>query len=205
VQSLVVAKTSSYKTARDLNGKTIGVISLEGPAKIATQKFLAESGADVATIKFVEITPSNGAAEVVRGTIAAATINEPNLTPALDTVRELAYPFNSLGNVVQVSAWFAKDDWIKANPAAARAFAEAMKDTAIWADNAANYPLTGVILQKYDGFPAGFIKKMRRASYGERFDFATMQPSLDAAFDQKSLSAHVDAKSLVSAYSLVKE
>ena len=205
VQALVVAKTSTIKTAKDLDGKTIGVISLEGPAKVATQKYLVANGADISTIKFIEITPSTAAAEVARGQIASATVNEPNLTPALETTRELAYPFNSLGNQVQVSAWFAKEDWVKANPVAARAFVDAMKDTAIWANNVANQPMTAIILQKYDRFPTDFIKKMRRASYGEKFDLTTMQPLLDAAFDQKSISAHVDARTLLNPYALVKK
>jgi hypothetical protein len=45
---------------------------------------------------------------------------------------------------------------------------------------------------------------MRRAAYGESFDVAIVQPMLDAAFDQKSISSHVDVRDLFSPYTLVK-
>ena len=204
IQALVVAKTSAIKTAKDLNGGTIGVLSLEGPAKVATQKWLQANGADISTIKFTEITPTTGAQAVARGQITAATINEPFLTPALEITRELADPFDVFGKQVQISAWFAKDDWIAANPAVAQRFAAAMHDTAIWANNPANHAQSATILQKYDGFPDDFLKKMRRAAYGEVYDVSIVQPVLDAATEQKSLAVHVNAHDLISKYTIVK-
>lgn len=204
IQALVVAKNSPIKTAKDLNGKVIGVISLAGPAKVAAQKWLVMNGADISTIKFIEITPTTAAAAVERGQIAAATIQEPSLTPALETTRELADPFDAFGKVTQISAWFAKEDWVKANPDVAKRFVAAMHDTAVWANNPANHEKSGAILQKYNGFPSELIHRMRRASYGESFDVTIVQPMLDAALDQHSISTHVDAKDLLSPYALVK-
>lgn len=206
IMSLVVAKNSPIKTARDLNGKIVGVLSLEGPAKLAVIRWLQREGADVSTIKLTEITPSSTAAAVAQGTIAAATLNEPFLTPALvaDNVRELGHPYDAFGKQVQVSAWFAKDEWVKANPDLAQRFVKAMRETAAFANDPANWPKTGAILQKYDGFPAELISKMRRASYGVTFGLPVMQPILDGAVEQKSIPTHIDAKEMINGYALAK-
>ena len=69
ITAIVVAKGSPIRTASDLNGKIIGTPSLSGPAKVATDKWLLKNGADIATIKFVEMPQPSMAAAVVRGTV----------------------------------------------------------------------------------------------------------------------------------------
>jgi ABC-type nitrate/sulfonate/bicarbonate transport system substrate-binding protein len=204
VAALIVAKTSTFKVAKDLEGSVIAVPSLEGPAKLATQKWLQSHGADIATIKFVELAPANMAASVAQGTVAAASLNEPYLAPALDRDRELGYPYDAFGKTVQVSAWFARDDWVKAHADVAQRFTRAMRETAAWANDPKNRPQSAAILQKYDNFPSDQIARMRRAGYGERFDPAVMQPLLDAAFAQKSLPNPIEAKDLIASSAAVK-
>ena len=204
VTALIVAKSSDIRTAKDLNGKTIGEPSLEGPGKVATAKWLQENGADLSTIKFVEIPQVNMGAAVARGTVAAATTNEPSLTPALADNRVLGYPYDAIGKQVELTAWFATDDWIAANPVLAHDFAEAMREAAVWADSPANRAASGAILAKYTGQPPDLIATMRRAAYGDVFDTRLMQPILNAALAQHSLAGAVDARSLISKTASIK-
>jgi NitT/TauT family transport system substrate-binding protein len=204
ITALVVARNSPIRSARDLDAKVIGEPSLTGPAKIATVVWLQKNGADVATIKFVEVPQVNMAAAVARGTIAAAVSNEPSLTATLDEVRPIGDPYGALGDPIQVTAWFATDEWLKANPDAAKRFVSALHETAVWANNPQNYPASGAILQKYTPFPPELLAKMHRATYGETFDPAIMQPLLDAAAEQKSLPNRIAAKDLLSPYALIR-
>jgi NitT/TauT family transport system substrate-binding protein len=204
IAALVVPKASAVKNAKDLNGDVIAVPSLEGPAKLATQRWLQQHGADITTIKFVELAPANMAAAVAQGTVAAASLNEPYLAPSLDRLREIGYPYDSLGKSVQVSAWFARDDWIKAHTDVAQRFVRAMRDASAWANDAKNHPQSGAILGKYDGFSADDLSHMRRAAYGERFDTTLMQPLIDAGVQQKSLPSPIDAHDLISPLAAVK-
>jgi NitT/TauT family transport system substrate-binding protein len=204
VTALIVAKTSAITTAKDLNGKTLGEPSLEGPAKVATYKWLQDNGADVETVKFVEIPQPNMAAAVARGTVAAATINEPSLTSSLDDNRIIGYPYSAIGKNVELTAWFATEDWIGAHVALAQQFASAMHDAAVWANTPANRPKSAAIVAQYTGIAPDVVAKMRRAAYGEIFDAQMMQPFLDAATAQHSLPAHVDARSLLSKTAAIK-
>jgi NitT/TauT family transport system substrate-binding protein len=202
--ALVVAKTSTFRNAHDLNSQTIGVPSLSGPTKLATAKWLMKNGADISTIKFVEMVQTSTVAALERGTVAAATTNEPSFTASADLVRFVAYPYDAIANPLQVSGWFATEDWVKNNTDLAKRFIAALHETAIWANNPANQAASGAILQKYNAFAPELIAKMHRAAYGETFELAIMQPLLDAAFEQRSLPTHMAAKELLSSVAVSK-
>ena len=198
VSALIVAKSSTIRTGRDLNGSTIAVPSLTGPAKLVTVAWLQKNGGDPSTIKFTELPQTAMAAAVTRGTVAGATTTEPNLAASLDDVRVLGYVYDAIGNPLQVSGWFATEDWIKANTDVAKRFVAAMHEAAVWGNNPANHAASAAILQKYTPFSSDLLPKMHRAAYGEVFDAAIIQPLLDLAFEQKSLQKRVAAKDLLS-------
>jgi NitT/TauT family transport system substrate-binding protein len=202
--AIIVAKTSPVRSGKDLDGKTIAVPSLSGPAKVATARWIEKNGGSLATIKFVEMPQTAMAAAVARGTVAAASTTEPNLSAALDDARVLGYYYDAIGNPIQVTAWFATEDWVRANADAARRFASAMHEAALWGNNPQNHAASGAILAKYTPFPAELLAKMHRASYGESFDPALMQPVLDASFEEKSLAKRVAARDLLSPVALTR-
>jgi NitT/TauT family transport system substrate-binding protein len=202
--ALIVAKSSTIKTAKDLNGKTIGEPSISGPAKVATYKWLQDNGADPDSVKFIELPQPSMAAAVERGTVDAATINEPSLTPSLEANRIIGYPYSAIGKDVELTAWFATEDWVADHPALAGQFVVAMHEAALWANTKSNWPKSGAIVAQYTGLPPETVAHMRRAAYGVVFDVTMMQPFLDAANAQKSLSGHVDARSMISKVALVK-
>jgi ABC-type nitrate/sulfonate/bicarbonate transport system substrate-binding protein len=204
VSALIVAKSSAIRAGRDLNGATIAVPSLTGPAKLVTVAWLQKNGADTATIKFTELPQTAMAAAVARGTVAGATTTEPNLAAALDDVRILGYVYDAIGNPLQVSGWFATEDWVRANAEPARRFVAALHEAAVWGNNPANHTASAAILQKYTPFSSDLLPRMHRAAYGEVFDPAIVQPLLDAAYEQKSLQKRVLAKDLFSTIAVTR-
>lgn len=204
ISALVVAKAGDVRSAPDLDGKVIAEPSLTGPAKIATVMWLTRNGADVKSIRFVEMPQISMAAAVTRGTVAGAVTTEPNLTASLADVRVLGYVYDAIGKTVQVTAWFSSENWVKSNPEVAKRFVEAMHATAVWANNPRNHRQSGVILSKYIQFPTGLLDTMHRATYGETFDVSIMQPLLDDAYDQRSLAERFQAADLLNPLALVK-
>jgi NitT/TauT family transport system substrate-binding protein len=201
---IITAKNSPVRTAKDLNGKTVGVASLGGVGRMLTTKWLTDNGADVSTIKFVELPQVSMAAALTRGAIDAAQSGEPNVTAAGDEIRILASTYAAVGNQVQATAWVAGAEWVKANPEAAKRFVAALHDAAVWGDNPRNHAQSAAILQKWLPFPEGLAEKMHRAYYGQTFDLAAMQPLLDFAYAQKSLASRVLARDLISPVALVR-
>jgi NitT/TauT family transport system substrate-binding protein len=199
---VVVAKNSPIQSGKDLEGKSIALISPEGPSRVATNLWLESSGAALDKVSFIELPAVDMAANVERGTVAAAVINEPSLVASQSCCRVLANNFQSVGNVWQLNAWYATAEWVAKNPALARKFAQAMREAAQWANNPANHAQSGAILAKYTPFPPELLPKMNRATYGETLDPKTMQPLLTAALKYKALQVAADPKQMISSAAL---
>ena len=205
INVLVVAKTSPVKAAKDLDGKIIGAPSLEGPAKLSAEKWLDDHGADVSTIKFIEMSVASMPAALQNGTIGAGMVSEPTLTVAANDLRTLGASYQeSYGKAIQVSYWFATPEWMQANPDAAKRFAQAMHETALWVNDPKNADRYAQILQKVTGIAPDVAKAMRHANYGEYVDVAQAQPLIDAGLKYKSLKSACDAKSFVGTYAMTK-
>jgi NitT/TauT family transport system substrate-binding protein len=202
--AIVTAANSSIHSARDLDGKIVGVASLGGVGKMLTTKWLHENGADVGSIKFVEMPQVSMPAALIRGTIDAAQTGEPNITAAGDGLRILASTYAVLGKRIQATAWCATEDWAKNNPEAARQFVAALHEAAAWADDPRNHPKSAEILRQWVPFPEGLAQKMHRAYYGQAFEVSALQPLLDAAFEYKVLQTRASARDMLSRYALVR-
>ncbi len=199
---VIVAKDSPIKSGKDLEGKSIALISPEGPSRIATNLWLENAGAALDKVSFIELPAVDMAAAVDRGTVAAAVINEPSLVASQSCCRVLANNFQSVGNTWQLNVWYTSPDWLAKNPALARKFAQAIREAAVWANNPANHAKSGEILNKYTPFPPELLPKMNRATYGETLDPKTMQPILDAALKYKALQTAILPQSLISSAAL---
>jgi NitT/TauT family transport system substrate-binding protein len=196
--ALITSRTTAIRDAKSLDGTTIAVLSLEGPAKVAAEQWIDRNGGHAESVHYVEMPPSQMGDAVEHGTVVAATPTEPSLSVALQKTQILAPVYSSIAPRFQISAWFATADWVKKNPAIARAFTQAIHDTAVWANNPANHPRSAEILSKYTKIPLARLSKMNRATYGLTFDPAMAQPLLDAAYKYHSLARPASARELAS-------
>jgi NitT/TauT family transport system substrate-binding protein len=197
--SLVVAKKSAFKTAKDLEGKTIAVGALGDLMQIGALAWLEKHGADPAKVKFIEIPSAEIGAAIGRGTVDAGVIAEPNLTMAEDggQIKVLAQPYDAIGERFMINGWFASEDWIKKNPATAKKFVDAIYEAGKWANT--HRAESAKILDKHSRADASVVARMRRASYGERFDAKAMQSMIEAAVHFKALGKSFNAGDLIDA------
>jgi hypothetical protein len=79
-QVITVAKDSPFRTARDLEGHTIAMVSIAGLALASTRGWLRQNGADPTKVNFVEFQQPAMAAALTRKTFDAAFIGEPFVT-----------------------------------------------------------------------------------------------------------------------------
>src|ERR1700757_1214564 len=95
---MVVPKNSPLRTAKDLEGKTIGLPGLGDQLQSAMMIWLQKNGADPARVKFVEVNPPTvmlGA--LAQGRIDAATPPEPIMTQSLQNdARIFGDPFSAV-------------------------------------------------------------------------------------------------------------
>jgi NitT/TauT family transport system substrate-binding protein len=185
---LVVPANSPIRTAKDLNGKVVGGITVGAMDQLAIWAWLDRNGGDSTTVKVVEVPPSSMVAAMEEGRLAAALIPDPQLTAAGNRIRSLGKAYDAIAPTMMISIWFATIDWATKNPASVQKFHDAMAQTAVWAQ--ANPDKAAVILEKWTKIKVPRIHTFN----GTRLDAALIQPIYDDAWKYKMIDAPVDAK-----------
>jgi NitT/TauT family transport system substrate-binding protein len=194
---MLVAKNSPLKDAADLSGKTVAVNGLKSITQISVLAWADKTGGDSSQIKFLELPFSEMEAALATGRVDAALMADPDATTALagGRTRAFAKPFDSIAHQFLIGGWFAKKDWIAANPDTVRSFVAVMKQAAQWGNKPANYAQSAAILEKYTKVAVG---QANRVAYAERVDPALIQPQIDAAAKYKVLAAVFPASTMIS-------
>jgi len=194
--ALVVAKNSPVRVAKDLEGKTIANNALKNIGEIAADAWLDAGGANIASVKVVELPLPAMEAALEQRRIDAAILVEPSLGKALaGDVRVLAYAYSSVAHTFLLSAYFATSSWAKANTDALGRFQTALREASHWANQPANHERSGEIIEKYMQVTPGSMST--RATYGESLDLALIQPVIDAAARYHALKAPFPAAEIV--------
>jgi len=176
---LMVEQKSSFRSGRDLNGKTIAVSTLSGLNALSVQAWITKSGGDLSTIRFIEVPFPAMAAALDQGRVDAAEMAEPFVTANKDSLRVLADANNAIGEHFLIDAWVASDSWLLQHADAAKRFAAALHDAHVWAN--AHHEESAVILVRYLKMPLGVVNAMTRASFGTALDPLLVEPLLNTA------------------------
>ena len=193
--SLLVLKDSPLKTAHDFIGKTVAVNGLKAITQISVMDWADKNGGDSEQIKFLELPFREMEAALTANRVDAVLMAEPDATIALAAghAKILTSTFDAIGKSWLIGGWFAKNDWIDANPALVKTIAKVMRDTAVWSN--AHQAETAVLLENNTKVHVG---SANRVVYAERLDPAQIQPNIDAAAKYKLLKAPFPASELIS-------
>jgi NitT/TauT family transport system substrate-binding protein len=184
---LMVPKDSPLKTAKDLNGKTVGVNGLKNIAEYAPSMWIDKNGGDASSVKFVEVSPQEGPAALEAHRLDAAFVAEPQITQAKAASRVFAKAYDVLGDGWMIAGYFTTNQWAQAHPDLLRKFQAAMRETAAWAN--ANPDKSADILAKYTKLDPALVRASYRAKFGETLSAAAIQPTIDLAAHYKLLDA----------------
>jgi NitT/TauT family transport system substrate-binding protein len=180
VNVLMVAKDSPVHGAKDLNGKTIAVPGLGTGAALAVNAWLEANGADLSTIKFIELSYAAMPAALEAGRIDAAHVAEPFVSVAKQKARVLALADDALGKVYLRTVWFSRTSWAQAHPDIVARFAAVMSQTAKWANDKRNQGKSAAILVQHTKIDPAVVAAMVRVRYGESLDVPLLQPEINA-------------------------
>jgi NitT/TauT family transport system substrate-binding protein len=191
--TLVVAPDSALKTAKDLNGKTVAVISVGGLDQLALDAYVDRNGGDLSAVKCIEVPPSAMADALAQGRIAAAVMNDPEMSQALEAkqVKVIANGYDAIAKLFMQTAWFSTQDWLDKNKDVAKRVADALVAGGQW--GMSNPEAAALILAKWTG-----SKEARpRIRFANKLDPALIQPVYDSALKYKLLAGQVTAADFV--------
>jgi len=196
---LIVRADSPIHTAADLNGKTIGVSSLNDLYTVSVKAWVDDHGGDATTLKLVELPIDAVGAALQNGRIDATSVGTPQLEEYLTsgTTRLLARGFDAIGPLFMFSAWFTTRSFIAQNRSVVEGFQKAMHESAVYVN--AHPQQTVEILAKFTGVDPGVIAKMHRAAMGTSLDPRLVQPVIDRCAKYKVIPAAFAAAEFLAA------
>lgn len=195
---MCVKPASPITSWKDLVGKTVAVSSLNDVAVVAMRALVDQEGGDSSSVHLVEMPFSQMAAALSRGTVDAGPIAEPALTAAMKSgeVRALNPPiFSPFGPKFMIGGWFAGEDWLEANRALARRYADAIYAAAAWANT--HIPESSAILAKYSKQDVATVEAMHRSPLGTSLSPDMLQPCLDLAYKYKAIDRPLKATDII--------
>jgi NitT/TauT family transport system substrate-binding protein len=192
---LMVDKSSTAKTGKDLNGKVVATNGLKNIGQFGPAAWIDKNGGDASSVKFVEMPFPEMAGALAQHRIDAAIIAEPTLSDAKTTTRVLGKAYSAIGDSFLIGSWFTTVAWAKAHPDLVAKFASAMRDSAAWAN--ANQPKSAEILAKYATIDPKVAATMTRARFAEQLTPALVQPTIDVAAKYKVIDAPFPAQEII--------
>lgn len=173
---LIVGGSSPFKSAADLNGKTIAVFGLKSISQIAVQAWLDAHGGNSASVNYIELPFAVMPAALKAGRIDAAFISEPMLSQArADGLRSIGQPYDAIGSSFLINVWACTPEFTKAHPDVVRKFAQAMAEASAWANT--HHAESAVILEKWT--KTKVAPKMARSVYAVDLTDAELSPVID--------------------------
>jgi len=126
--TIQVAKNSPIKTAKDLEGKTVALNTLNNIVHLMAMAWIDKNGGSSAKVKFVEVPFPQMEAALSAGKIDAASIHEPFATAAIQKgdSRVLAQPWGDVLSKFLIASWFASEKWLAKNKDTGQAFVRAI-------------------------------------------------------------------------------
>ena len=192
---LLVARDSTIREAKDLNGLTVGVPGLGNVTGLGAMAWADQHGGDAKSIKFIEFPPAELPAAVETHRVNAAIVTEPFVTASAGRLRQLAPGMSSIGNEFVIGGWIVAKSWADAHRATALKIADVFARTARWANT--HHAESGAILSKYTNLAPDLASRMVRTAYAERVDLSAIQVELDSAIKYGLLKVPVNAADLM--------
>jgi NitT/TauT family transport system substrate-binding protein len=183
---LLVRTGDSIQSAKDLAGRKVsaGLINSVNYAHI--REWMQRNGADPTSVQFLEIPFPQMADALFQNRLDAVWAVEPFLTFMLKSgnARVLAYPFQETVPHMDISAFLAKESWVKANPDVARRFKRAIDRATSDLANASKQERDEFVV-KYTGAKPEVIAAVNLPEYTTEFNVPSLQANLDIAVRQK--------------------
>lgn len=177
---LFVDKNSTLRTAKDLSGQTVAVVALASISSLGVREWLRKGGADVDSVKLIELPYAQMIPSLQRGQIGAALLSEPFIADFRDQTRLLGKAFDAIADSFYISGWIASRDWLGKNPDLLGKLRAAAYDAARWANT--HHDDTAPIFAKYAKLTLDRIRSMTRVTFATSLDARQIQPVLDVAF-----------------------
>lgn len=196
--SIQVAKASSIKSAKDLEGKTVAVNTLNNIVHLMAMAWIDKNGGTSVKVKFVELPFPQMEAALSAGKVDAVSVHEPFATAAVEKgqVRVLAQPWGDVLPKFLIASWFASEKWLAKNKAMGQAFVRAINRgvDAIQADPEGSR----AAMIKWAGLNPDLAGKIGLPVFEKGISEKDLQATIDLTQKYKLISKNLKAREVIS-------
>ena len=196
--AIQVAKASTIARAKDLEGKTVAVNTLNNIVHLMAMAWIDKNGASSSKVKFVEIPFPQMEPALAAGKVDAVSIHEPFATAAVEKIgsRVLAHPWGEVLPKFLIASWFASDKWLQKNKPVVQAFVRAINKgiDAIHADPDGSR----ASMVKWAGLPADLAGKIGLPIFEKGLSEKDLQSTIDLTAKYKMIARAFKASEIVS-------
>jgi NitT/TauT family transport system substrate-binding protein len=183
---IAVRTSDPIHTAKDLVGKQVSTGLINGANYIHFQEWLRRNGVDPSSVKQIEMPFPQMADALFQKRLDAVWNLEPFLTfmTRSGNARVIAYPLQENVPQMDVSAYIAKESWVKANPDVAMRFKRAVTRATAYLVNASKEERDQWVA-KYTGAKLEIVRDLNLPQFVSEFNVSTLKANLDIVVRQK--------------------
>jgi NitT/TauT family transport system substrate-binding protein len=183
---VVVRSNDAIQGAKDLAGKRISAGLINSVNYAHMREWLQRNGTDPNSVQFLEIPFPQMADALFQNRLDAVWNVEPFLTFMLKSgnARVLSYPYQENVPRMDITAYMAKESWIKANPDVARRFKRAIDRATTDLIAASKEERDGFVV-KFTGAKPEVVAAMNLPEYTAEYNVPSLKANLDIAVRQK--------------------
>jgi NitT/TauT family transport system substrate-binding protein len=200
--AMLVAQDSPISTARDLNGKTLGSLTLGDNTYAAILAWIDQHGGDSRSVKVIEVPQSLAAQALEEGRVSAVVLNEPVVSQAIATgkVRLLAHPQDAIAPRFESGVYAVMAPAAEKNADAMTRFARAIHESALYTNT--HLPETVDLVASYSGVAADVVAHSVRMTDPEYIEPQYVQPVIDVLAKYGIIQRPFPAREVISALAL---
>jgi NitT/TauT family transport system substrate-binding protein len=183
---VAVRSNDAITSAKDLAGKKISAGLINSVNYVHMHEWLQRNGVDPSSVQFLEIPFPQMADALFQNRLDAVWNVEPFLTVMLRTgnARILSYPYQENVPRMDITAYMAKESWVKANPDVVRRFRRAIDRATTYLVNASKEERDDFVA-KYSGMKPELVAAVNLPEYTTEFNVPSLKANLDIAVRQK--------------------
>jgi NitT/TauT family transport system substrate-binding protein len=197
-QAILVEKGSPIREVGQLEGKTIGLNTLNNINHLAILAYLEENGVDPGEVEFLELGTPDTVEALGAGRVDAVAANEPFVTIGLNGgVAEVlvSNPFEAFGREPFLAGFMSTPKWLDENPKTAAAFSRAVSKGMDWVEQ--NPEEANRLLVEITGIDPAIAREMTPSLLKQEIAAADLEPWIAAAEEHGMTDTTFEASELL--------
>jgi NitT/TauT family transport system substrate-binding protein len=193
---VAVRGDSPIRTAADLEGKTVGVNTLNNICGVSINESVRKAGGDPSLLKYVELPPPDMPAALDAGRIDATCMSEPFLSGYLARGgRTVASSYTDVAPDADIGVYFSSEELLQSDPDLVKRFTAALAESEAYAQE--HPEETRATATTYTNLTAEQVADVTLPRFPTEFNRASLERIADLADQDGLLKEPVDLDALL--------